>query len=150
METSFFSACVSTHPGVKSQGWCASSLEWWEGARGKHDLFISAEVIRELSAESFRNRDAALRMLRGLAVLDLSEEVYGLAEHLVAEKVMPGPAVSGDAVHLAVAILARMDYILSWNVKHLANERKMTHLGVICLRLGFAVPRIVTPDLLQE
>ena len=63
---------------------------------------------------------------------------------------MPAPAVEGDALHLAVAIIHQMEYILTWNVKHLANPNKRTHLAVLCMRLGLAPPQLVTPDLLQE
>ncbi len=48
------------------------------------------------------------------------------------------------------ATLHRMDYVLTWNVQHMANPNKRTHLGVICMRLGLAAPMFVTPDLLQE
>jgi hypothetical protein len=41
-----------------------------------------------------------------------------------------------------------MDYVLAWNVRHLANPNKRTHFGIICLRLGISPPIIVTPDLL--
>ena len=148
LETSFFSACVSTRTGAKNVGWKASSLEWWHKERKKHELFISAEVIRELSSPAFKNREAALAMIREPSVIVIADATYQLAQHLVEEKVMPGPAVEGDAIHVALSILNRIEYILSWNVKHLANPAKITHLGVICLKLGMAPPRIVTPDML--
>jgi hypothetical protein len=69
---------------------------------------------------------------------------------MVKEKVMPAPSVAGDAVHVAVATIYRMDYILTWNVRHLANPNKRIHFGVICMRLGLVPPQIVTPDMLQE
>ena len=61
---------------------------------------------------------------------------------------MPTPAVEGDAVHVAVSIMHKMDYLLTWNQKHMANPNKRTHLAVICARLNLSVPQIVTPDLL--
>ena len=106
--------------------------------------------MRELSAPEFPHGDAALAMLRGLSLLEFTVEVEELAKLLVAELVMPIPAVSGDALHVAVATLHQMDYILTWNVKHLANTNKRAHFGVICMRLGLAAPMIVTPDMLQE
>jgi hypothetical protein len=78
------------------------------------------------------------------------QEVLDLADLLVSEKVMPSPALEGDALHLAIATLHRMEYVLTWNVKHLANPNKRTHLAVICMRLGLTPPILVTPDLLQE
>ena len=89
-------------------------------------------------------------MLRGLELLELSSELRGLAALLVKEKVMPGPSMSGDAIHVAAATVYAIDYLLSWNVKHLANINKRQHLWNICMRLGLTPPQIVTPDLLWE
>lgn len=89
-------------------------------------------------------------MLRELLLLEMNREVEQLAELFVAERVMPGPSVSGDALHVATATVHRMDYILTWNVQHLANPNKRTHFAVLCLRLGIVPPNIVTPDMLQE
>lgn len=150
LETSFFSLCVSTRTGIKELGWKASSLEWWQAQGRKHELFISPEVIRELSAPEFPNSPVALQLVRGLAIVDLSPEVEELAELLVQEKVMPGPASQGDALHVAAATFHGMDYILTWNVKHLANPNKRRHLAILCARLGLVPPILITPDLLQE
>jgi len=78
--------------------------------------------------------------LHDLAALALTPEVFGIAAVLVSERVMPGPAVEGDAVHLAVAIVHRINYLLTWNQRHLANPNKRTHLLVVCSRLGYLAP----------
>jgi predicted nucleic acid-binding protein len=150
LETSFFSQCVTIRKGAIDIGRRATSLNWWQTQRKAFELFISDEVIRELSDPAFPEavRRPALSMLHALNVLDLNVEVAELAELLVREKVMPGPAVEGDAVHLAVSVVHRMDYLLTWNQRHLANPNKRTHLVVICARLNLMAPQIVTPDLL--
>lgn len=89
-------------------------------------------------------------MLRGLPLLALTREVEEFAKILVTDRVMPAPSNSGDALHVAAATIHRMDYILTWNVKHLANPNKRIHFGIICMRLGLVAPILVTPDLLQE
>jgi hypothetical protein len=122
LETSFFGACVTSRTSDLDLGRKASSNLWWESQSQHHDLFISPEVVRELSAETIPGREHALAMLKGLAVLKFTPEVVDLAELLVREKVMPGPAVEGDALHLAVAIIHQVEYLLTWNVKHLANR----------------------------
>jgi hypothetical protein len=150
LETSFFSACVSTRSDPKTAGWRVTSNEWWESQAGRHELFVSAEVIAELSAPEFPNSSLALAMVTGLGLLDLNREIGAFAELLVAERVMPAPANRGDAIHVAIATIHEMDYILTWNVKHLANPNKRTHFAIICMRLGLAAPMLITPDLLQE
>jgi hypothetical protein len=148
LETSFFSACVSTRTTTRSLYWREVSNEWWNAQAAGYELLISGEVVAELSDSAFPQRDEALAMLRGIPLLELSEEVFGLADILIREKVMPGP-VAGDALHVAAATWHEVDFLLTWNVKHLANPNKRTHLVNVCLRLGLTPPAIVTPDLLQ-
>jgi hypothetical protein len=150
LETSFFSMCVTSRTADLDIGRRASSKLWWKTQAKHHELFISSEVVRELSAPVFPNRDQALAMLSGLTVLEFTAEVVDLAEVLVRERAMPAPAIEGDALHLAVAIIHQMEYVLTWNVKHLANPNKRTHLAVLCMRLGLTPRQLATPDLLQE
>lgn len=150
LETSFFSACVSVRRTPKAMGWRDTSMEWWHKCRPNHELFVSAEVIAELANPAFQQSDEALQLLQGIPLLHLTDEVKAFADLLVMEKVMPGPAVVGDAVHVAVAAIHRMDFILTWNARHLANPNKRTHFATIYLKVGIAPPQIVTPDLLQD
>lgn len=54
------------------------------------------------------------------------------------------------AVHVAAACVHGMEYLLTWNVRHLANPNKLAHLSTVCLRLGVVPPRILTPEFLWE
>jgi hypothetical protein len=150
LETSFFSECATIRTDPIDVGRRATSLRWWGKQAHKFDLFVSREVIRELSSPGFPAtvRGAALDMTRGLSALELTAEVADLAEVLVNQRVMPGPATEGDAMQVAASIVHRMDYLLTWNQRHLANPNKRTHLAVLCARLNFSAPQIVTPDLL--
>ena len=107
--------------------------------------------MRELSSPDFPAavRDPALAMLKGLTLLPTTEDVVAFAELLVAERVMPGPANEGDALHLAIAIVHRLDYLVTWNQRHLANPNKRTHLTIIAARARLRLPEIVTPDLMR-
>jgi predicted nucleic acid-binding protein len=149
VETSFFSACVSRRQTPKSVGWRASSLEWWEKERQYFEVVVSAEVVAELRNPRFRQSDEAIVMLNDLDIAAIGEQVLIVADLLVEQKVMPGPAVSGDAVHVAFAIVHRIPYILTWNIRHLANPNKRAHLEVICMKLGMTAPQLLTPDLLK-
>ena len=149
LETSLVSACVSDRMDPKSIYRRDASVEWWYTQRQKHDLFISAEVIRELSDAAYPRRDQALQWVADVPLLAITQEVEGLAQLLVNQRVMPSPP-TGDALHVAVATVFEMDFMLSWNVRHLANPNKLQHLRVICLRVGLTPPQIVTPDLLWE
>jgi hypothetical protein len=149
LETSFFSACVTDRTDIESLYWKQESLGWLQTQSRKHSLFVSGEVLAELGHPSYLLRRDALAFLAGIPVLEVTSEVLGLAHVLIREKVMPGP-LEGDAVHVAVATYHRMDYLLTWNVKHLANPNKRMHLSKICLRVGLAPPEIVTPTNVWE
>jgi hypothetical protein len=149
LETSFVSECVSDRTDPVSTYRRGVSIEWWTSQRHRFNCFTSIEAIEELSAPEYPHSQEALEVIHRISVLPITDEALGLARLLIREKVMPGP-VRGDAVHLAVAAVHGMDYVLSWNVRHLANPSKVAHLGAICLRVGILPPLIVTPDLLWE
>ena len=149
LETSFVSACVTNRTDPASLYRKEVSLEWWATQSHRHQLYISAEVLAELSQPGFPCAEEALSQVEQVPLLAMNEEVQGLAILLVRAKVMPSP-VAGDALHVAVASVHGMSYMLSWNVRHLANPSKLTHLRVVCLRAGLIPPQILTPDLLWE
>ena len=150
LDTSFVSACVTTRQDAASIVRRETSLEWMDSQAEKHDLFISPEVVIELDDPTFPSRDAAMNIIESVPLLMISEQVLGVATILVYENVMPGPDNAGDALHVAVSAVHRMDYLLSWNVRHLANPNKTQHLQVVCSRLGLIPPTIITPEILWE
>lgn len=149
LETSFISACVTNRTDPASIYRRDASREWWDRFSNRHELFVSEEVAVELSNPRYPLRSQALQWVENVASLPISEEVRGLARLFVQQRVMPGPA-TGDSVHIAAACIYNMEYVLSWNVRHLANANKLEHLRVVCLRAAVLPPRIITPDLLWE
>jgi hypothetical protein len=65
------------------------------------------------------------------------------------QQIMPADD-AGDAAHLAVASYHGVDYLLTWNCRHLANANKFEHIRVINRRLGLMTPELVTPEQLFE
>jgi len=149
LETSFVSACVTGRKDAGSVYRREKSLEWWAFQSQRHDMWVSGEVITELSQPGFRQCEEALKFIQGLPVLQIDPRVLKLAGILIDERVMPQP-VTGDATHVAVSAVAGIEYVLSWNVQHLANPNKVIHLGKICAREGYVAPRILTPESLWE
>jgi hypothetical protein len=88
----------------------------------------------------------AIAFLDDVPVLEISADVLSIARDLVSAKLMPMPVYAGDAIHIALAIFHRMEFVLSWNVKHLANINKRKHLASYCEKLGFPTPFVITPD----
>jgi hypothetical protein len=149
LETSFVSACVSKRSDVQSLYRKEVSLRWWQVERPRHEVIISDEVLAELSDPRYPQGDEALKFVGGIAVLAVTEPMVSLAEVFVDRKVMPKP-VGGDALHVAMATVARCEYVLTWNVKHLANPNKVQHLMAVCLEFGLLPPIILRPDDMME
>lgn len=81
--------------------------------------------------------------------LGLSTEALELARLLVAGLAVPKEAAE-DALHIAVAAVNGMDYLLTWNCRHIANARMRTRIADACVRAGYESPVICTPEELLE
>jgi hypothetical protein len=80
LETSFFSACVWDRTDAKSISYREQSRRWWVHQRDLHELYASAEVLRELGDPAFHNRDDALALASGIQLLSATDDVLGLAK----------------------------------------------------------------------
>ena len=86
-----------------------------------------------------------LRALEEIALLDVDSQVESLASKLVAEKAVPTKAAT-DALHIAVAAVHGMSYLLSWNCKHIANAEMQDAIRKVCEESGYKCPEICTPE----
>ena len=86
----------------------------------------------------------ATSLLAAATVLDEPPGLSELVEYYLEHRLMP-VEFGGDAVHLAFASLHSMDFLLTWNCRHLANANKIRHLAVLNGRLNLSVPVITTP-----
>ena len=98
--------------------------------------------MSELEAGTYPGQQEAIELAASLEMIEITDEVLSIAELYVRHRLMPAPA-SGDALHLAVASSSEIDFLLTWNIRHLANPNKLEHLGVINRRLGLLTPQIV-------
>jgi len=119
--------------------------EWWRRRRAGFDLFISQRVIDEAIAGDREAAQRRLALLEVVPLLDLNAQVVRLAEELVAQGAFPEVA-SADAVHVAVATVHAMDFLLTWNCRHIANAQNVRTATGICRARGFQIPCICTPE----
>ena len=122
---------------------------WWATCKPRYDLYTSEAVVAELGQGNFPGQDESLSLLDGVSVLPVGEEIAGVARTYVEHLVMPKGQM-GDSFHLAFACVHAMDYLLTWNCRHLANPRKVAHIAEINRRLGLLTPIILTPQMLVE
>ena len=118
--------------------------QWWD-SREEFDLYISALVTQEASAGDSTAAQKRLEHLAGIPELNITEEVENFAEILVQKAPLPEKARI-DALHIAVAALNGMDYLLTWNCTHIANAILRPKLEAICREFGYEPPTICTPQ----
>ena len=121
------------------------TVNWWDNERGKFDLFVSDVVIEEASAGDQSESAKRLAVLNGIPLLQITTEAVLLAEALVKKHALPEKAAQ-DAPHIAIACVNGIDYLLTWNCKHIANAHMRGKIETTCRRAGFEPPVICTPE----
>lgn len=119
--------------------------EWWETRRANFDLYASQFVIQEAGAGDMEMAQKRLDVLDGIPLLSVSQEALALARTLVEKGPLPKKAET-DALHISVAAANGMDYLLTWNCKHIANAEMQIGIGKLCRAAGFEPPVICTPE----
>jgi predicted nucleic acid-binding protein len=119
--------------------------EWWDRRRARFDLFVSPLVDQEArrgDPDAVRRR---IEALGGMPTLEVVDTAYDLAAALIAEGALP-PSAEDDATHIALAAVHGMDYLLTWNCRHIDNAETKPVVRSVCATHGYAVPEICTPE----
>jgi len=123
----------------------AITQDWWENHRNRFDLFIS-ELVEE---EMLRGDPdaAALRAekVSGIQSLSSSDEAENLTELLLEKRVIPVGSEE-DAAHIAIASSQGMDYLLTWNFKHINNAERKAAIIRVVESCGFDCPALCSPE----
>jgi hypothetical protein len=147
METTIPSAYVSTRTDPTSVHRRELTRASWTDQAPRYDVWISEAVVLELAQGDWAGKSVALELVEPLRRVAVTEEAANVARLYVRERLVPGN-LQGDALHLAMACVYEFDFLLTWNIRHLANPNKMAHLTVINRRLGLLTPQVVTPEVL--
>ena len=127
-----------------------STRNWWDDERQAFDLYISEAVVQEVSLGDPSAAQKRLDAVSELPELQITDEVRLLAKELIEETPLPKTA-HVDALHIATATVHGMDYLLTWNCRHIANAVLRKSLAAICEAAGYEIPVICTPlELIEE
>lgn len=122
---------------------------WWD-QRGGYDLFVSELVLRECAAGDSSAAQRRLEIVESIPLLVATEESYKLAESFLRKRIIPVKAAE-DSLHIAIAISHSVDYLLTWNCKHIANPELQRRIMDYLSEQGQFLPFICTPkELLGE
>ncbi len=123
--------------------------EWWRSAISRYHLVASQLVIDECQAG---DPDVAAERLFALEKLDMvqaADEADDLARRLLRHGAIP-ESEPRDALHIALATVNGIEYLVTWNFKHIANATTRDTIESTCRNAGFEPPTICTPDELSE
>lgn len=120
--------------------------QWWNHQRANYDLVASQLVLDEAGSGDPTAAQERLAYLDGLPLLDIQHpDVAALADRLIAEHLLPEKAAA-DARHVAVSTVFGVDYLLTWNCKHIANAETLPRIYSMLRDSGFEPPLVVTPE----
>ena len=127
-----------------------ASRQLWEEYSDNFEFLISDIVISEAiggDAEAAQRRRDALTTL---TILHLTPAADAFARHLIDTGAVPGTSLP-DAQHIAIATVHSIDYLVSWNYRHIVNEVKRQHINEVCRDAGYQPTTLCTPtELIEE
>ena len=138
---SFYHTLRTDPESVARMHWTRS---WWRAYADSSELVSSAAVIAELERGASEKTEARLALLSNVELLGISDEVKEIVKIYIRRLVMPNDP-TGDALHLAVASVHKVDVLLTWNCRHLANPNKFDHIRAVNGELGLPTPILTTP-----
>jgi hypothetical protein len=125
------------------------TADWWDNRRAEFDLYISEIVVAEASRGHAEAAERRIKALDGIVELQISDDAKSLASAMIQEGSFP-PKAEIDALHVAVAAVNGVDYLLTWNCAHIANAVMRPSIERVCRDHGFEPPVICTPSELLE
>jgi hypothetical protein len=126
-----------------------TTRDWWAFRRAAFEVYISQLVIQEASMGDPEAANRHLEAIKDIPELDITDAAKLLAKELIAEVPLPAKAEL-DALHIAIAAVNDMEYVLTWNCTHIANAVFRHHIEAICRSAGYEPPVICTPQELME
>ena len=127
-----------------------ATRQLWEEYSDHFEFIISNVVVGEVRAGDPIAAQRRLDVLTDLTVLDMSPEANLFAQNLVNAGAVP-QALGPDAQHIAIATVNNIEYLISWNYKHIVNETKRQLINQVCRDSGFQPTTVCTPtELIEE
>jgi hypothetical protein len=144
IETTIISALTSRlSKNVVSLSRQLLTRQWWEEDRLNHELFSSQFVRDEATKGDRKSAEKRLAALEGMVMLEITPAVIEVAEDLMLARILPEKARL-DALHISIASVFGVEYLLTWNCRHIANAHTLPRLYERLKQLGFDPPLICT------
>ncbi|MBI5761701.1 MAG: type II toxin-antitoxin system VapC family toxin [Planctomycetales bacterium] len=123
--------------------------EWWDSVKDRFEPFISESVWSEIHRGDSDIVSRRVNLVRVLPILAYNEDIQTLTREYETRLGLTGRA-RADLPHFAYAVSYKMDYLVTWNCKHIANGQVIRKLLEVNSELSRATPVIVTPEELLD
>lgn len=134
---------IHSNPDVASRQ--RKTRRWWATATSDFQLVISQLVIEECAAGDPTAAQERIEEIDGLSRLDITDDARNLADALMTAGAIP-PSEPRDALHVAIAAVHGVQYLVTWNFKHIANATLRGRINDVCRDNGREPPIICTPE----
>ena len=122
-----------------------ATREWWDCGCSGFELVTSTETLNEAGEGDATMAAERIALLRSLRILPVTKDAADLARLLVTSGLVPVIAVP-DAVHIALASVHRIDFLVTWNFKHIANPHIRERLQMKINDSGHRMPVMCSPE----
>ncbi len=123
----------------------AVSHEWWANHRQRFELRVSALVEEEIGRGDKAAAKSRLAWIEGIPSLAISDEAVELAELLLEQGAVPKGSEQ-DALHIGIAAAQGVDYLVTWNFKHINNAEMKPLIGKVVESCGLVCPQLCSPE----
>jgi len=149
IETSVVSYLVADmSDNIRVSGHQLATHEFWK-ILPEYEVSISDTVVEETSKGDEGKIQKRLRRIRDFRVLEIDEKTQALAIKLVGEKAIPEKCPE-DALHIAVAAINEIEFIVTWNFKHINNPFMIRKISDVVTSAGYSMPVICSPEEFME
>ena len=145
IETSVISYAVATlSESIRIAGHQLATLEFWNKL-SDYQSFVSDTVVEEASCGDTIRASRRLEIIGTFEVLEINQHVQMVAKKLISEQAIPTKCPE-DALHIACAAVNGIDFILTWNFKHINNPFMIKKISEVITKSGYVMPVICSPE----
>ena len=123
----------------------AVTAEWWDDRRLRYDVYVSPLVMEEISAGDASAAEERLRVVADIPSVAIAAEAESLGFALLAANAVPANSAR-DALHIAIAATQGIDYLVTWNFKHINNASTRTMVVNAVSNFGLVCPVQCSPE----
>lgn len=126
-----------------------ATRDWWEAGCSGLELVTSLETLDEISRGESEKAKERMDLIADLPVLEVNDHVADIADDLLQSGIVPNKAAS-DAIHIAIASVHRVEFLVTWNFKHIANPFLRERMRSLITKSGFQMPTMCSPEELLD